>query len=151
MNDASSTVELRCSIPVLLSDEGRERLRAGDPVFVERAISYLEADLYYFCSGYYKQHIIRHLKWVTFDLSQRERLCRVVLRVVDSYDRVEFRYYCRLAAAVQTTAFIAEIRKRIESHDDGIIRRASYLLRYVEHFNRTFHRSVVMTDEGEHN
>ena len=61
-------------------------LAGGHVRFVEAAIAFLEADPWFFRSGYEKQNIIRHLKRAQLSAAQRERLARVVLAAIDGHD-----------------------------------------------------------------
>ena len=126
---------------VVLCEEGATLLRSGDPTYVNYAIQYLEADLYYDGSGYYKQHIIQHIKWLRFSDLQLSRLMRVIINVVDGHDRVEFRYFCRLAVAVQTPELLSSITNRTSSSDPGIARRARYMIDYIHHFSGNKHQA----------
>lgn len=102
-------------------------LAAGDVQSIEEAIAFLEADSWFFSSGYQKQILIRHLKRLPLDDAQRARLCRVVLAAIDGRDRTEFRHYCRLACAVWSDALEEEVAKRMQASDAGIRRRATWV------------------------
>jgi len=102
-------------------------LAAGHAQFVETAIAFLEADPWFFRSGYEKQELIRHLKRTRLGPVQQERLGRVVLAAIDGRDRVEFRHYCRLACGVWSDMLDEEVAKRMESPDPGIRRRATWV------------------------
>lgn len=110
-------------------------LAAGHARFVETAILFLEADPWFFRSGYEKQRLIRHLKRAMLSNAQRQRLGRVVLAVIDGHaggvradrDRVEFRHYCRLACGVWSDELDDEVANRLESPDAGIRRRATWV------------------------
>jgi hypothetical protein len=117
--------------------DGRTRLREGDPALVEHAIAFLELDPYVFRSGYAKAAIIRCIKRLPFTHAQLQRLQGVVLRALDKCDRQEFRAYCRLAAAVDSPAFDARIRERLDSSDAAVRRRARYILDYLDDWRRS--------------
>jgi hypothetical protein len=102
-------------------------LAAGQLRYIGAAIAFLEADPWFFRSGYEKQVLIRHLKRARLDNAQRERLGRVVLTAIDGRDRVEFRHYCRLACGVWSDMLDEEVAKRMESPDAGIRRRATWV------------------------
>ena len=95
--------------------------------FLEAAIAFLEADPWFFRSGYEKQNLIRDLKRARLNNAQRERLGRVVLAAIDDRDRAEFRHYCRLACGVWSDVLDEEVAKRMESPDPGIRRRALWV------------------------
>lgn len=110
-------------------------LADGHVRFVEAAIAFLEADPWFFRSGYEKQNIIRHLKRAQLTAAQRERLARVVLAVIDGHaggvpanrDRVEFRHFGRLACGVWSDFLDEEVAQRMQSADPGIRRRATWV------------------------
>jgi len=121
----------------LLSNAGRDRIRAGDPEFVERAIAYLEADPYFDGTGYCKSNLVRYLKLVPFSPTQQDRLQSVVLHVIDTYGHYGGKHVCRLAASVQSPEFLSHLRERLKSPDYDIRRRARNVYEYVQRFNKT--------------
>lgn len=102
-------------------------LAAGDSNAIEAAIAFLEADPWFFRSGYEKQNLIRHLKRTTLTGMQRGRLGCVVLAAIDGRDRREFRHYCRLACAVWSDLLDEEVALRMVSADAGVRRRAVWV------------------------
>jgi hypothetical protein len=114
----------------------RPGLANGHVHFVETAIAFLEADPWFFRSGYEKQKIIQHLKRSPLTEPQRMRLARVVLMAIDGLaggerrktgDRVEFRHYGRLACGVWSDFLDEEVAARMQSRDAGIRRRATWV------------------------
>jgi hypothetical protein len=105
-----------------------ERLRTGDPVAVEPAITFLEVDPWCFRSGYAKETILRFLPRAPLTEEQAERLRVVVLHAVDVGDRREFRGYGRLARHVVDDALRFELLSRMRSADPGRARRALWIL-----------------------
>jgi hypothetical protein len=105
----------------------RPGLANGHARFVETAIAFLEADPWFFRSGYEKQKIIQHLKRSRLTERQRTRLARVVLAVIDGRDRVEFRHYGRLACGIWSDFLDEEVAARMQSRDAGIRRRATWV------------------------
>ncbi|MTD93504.1 hypothetical protein GIW81_04045 [Hyphomicrobium sp. xq] len=110
-------------------------LANGHVRFVETGIAFLEADPWFFRSGYEKQKIIRHLKRAPLTQAQRQRLARVVLAAIDGHaagvpenrDRVEFRHFGRLACAIWSDFLDEEVARRMQSPDPGIRRRATWV------------------------
>ena len=102
-------------------------LARGAPRHVEAAIAFLEADPWFFRSGYEKQNLIRHVKRAKLTASQRQRLGGVVVAAVDGRDRTEFRHYCRLACGVWSDWLDDQIAERMRSPDPGIRRRAIWV------------------------
>jgi hypothetical protein len=113
----------------------RPGLANGHVHFVETAIAFLEADPWFFRSGYEKQKIIQHLKRSPLTERQRTRLARVVLAAIDGHaggvpekrDRIEFRHYGRLACGIWSDFLDEEVAARMQSRDAGIRRRATWV------------------------
>jgi hypothetical protein len=102
-------------------------LAKGHVRVVETAIAFLEADPWFFRSGYEKQKIIQHLKRAPLTEAHRQRLARVVLAAIDGRDRVEFRHFGRLACGIWSDFLDEEVAKRMQSADAGIRRRATWV------------------------
>lgn len=95
---------------------------------LEISIAFLEADGYFFGSGYTKATIIRYLKWLPLTPAQQRRLQEVVLRVIDKGWRQEFRSYEHLARHVQSADWLEEVRCRLASDDPQLAVRARRIL-----------------------
>jgi hypothetical protein len=108
--------------------ENGEELGRGDPAATELAVLFLEADPWFFRSGYVKADLIRRLKRLALSPSIAERLRQVVLAAVDGRDRREFRHYCRLARRVATPELVAALAERRGSPDPGVRRRSAWVL-----------------------
>jgi hypothetical protein len=117
-------------------------LAKGYVRFVETGIAFLEADPWFFRSGYEKQNIIRHVKRAQLTEAQRLRLARVVLAAIDGHasgvqghavgvrekgHRVEFRHFGRLACGIWSDFLDEEVANRMQSPDPGIRRRATWV------------------------
>jgi hypothetical protein len=98
----------------------------------QAAILFLEADPWFFRSGYLKVRLLRALKRSTLSARERERLRQVIVAVVDSRHRQEFRAYGQLAARIATDDLHHDLRVRLESSDAEVRRRAAWMLTYVE-------------------
>lgn len=118
---------------------------------IETAIAFLEADPWFFRSGYEKQKIIQHLKRAQLSEGQRLRLAHVVLAAIDGHaggvqglaegeqekghaggvrekgHRVEFRHFGRLACGIWSDFLDEEVARRMRSPDPGIRRRATWV------------------------
>ena len=113
----------------------RPGLAKGHSRFVETAIVFLEADPWFFRSGYEKEKIIQHLKRAPLTEAQRMRLAGVVLAAIDGHaagvpagrDRVEFRHFGRLACGVWSDFLDEEVATRMQSRDKGVRRRATWI------------------------
>jgi hypothetical protein len=103
-------------------------LRRGDPMAVEAAVRFLEADPWFFGSGYGKQKIIRRLVQLDLAPDLRARLQNVVLARVERNRGQGLRYYCRLARALDTPDLRDALYQRLEHPDIDIRRRAAWIL-----------------------
>lgn len=109
-------------------DQAYQQVKAGDPAGAELLIEFLEADPRFFRSGYLKADAVQYLKRVGLTETQRERLRKVVVKVVASRDGRELRRYCHLATVLDAPAFRDELQRLAASSDAGARRRASWVL-----------------------
>ncbi len=93
-----------------------------------RAIEFLNADPWFFRSGYVKAKLIRMLTRLPLTTEQLDRLRSVVLNVVDRRGGQEFRAYCRLARRVDAPDLRANLQLRLSHSDKGVRRRAGWVL-----------------------
>jgi len=119
------------AFPGGLSD-GLRRLSEGDATAVEAAVAFLEADPWFFRSGYIKADLIRYLKRLPLTDSQLARLRSVVLRRIAGPDRREFRSYAQLAPHVSTPGFEQAVRDATASDEPGVARRARWVLQALQ-------------------
>ena len=80
-------------------------LPQNDLETIEQSIRFLEADPFYFRSGYIKADIIKHLRRMPLHESQKKRLQKVIIDRIYDKARREFRWYCRLAKYVTDLDF----------------------------------------------
>ena len=97
----------------------------------DAAILFLEADPWFFRSGYLKARLLRVLKRATLSSREADRLLQVVLNSVDKRHREEFRSYVQLAARIATPQLREQLRDRLSSPDAEIRRRAGWMLDQV--------------------
>jgi hypothetical protein len=108
-----------------------DRLRHGDVSGIETLVRFLEADVYCHRSGYAKADAIRFLTRAPLSDDVIDRLRSVVLAVVDSYDRREFRSYIRLARRVDSDDLRQALRERRDrgiSGDPRTVQHARFML-----------------------
>ena len=98
----------------------------------ESAITFLEVNPRYFRSGYDKSQLLRHLKRADLNPKHKQRLLAVLLDVVGRPSGVEFRQYCQLAAKLASGELASALSKLLKSEDDGVRRRAAWMLEHVE-------------------
>jgi len=104
------------------------RLREGDPSSIESAIGFLEADPWFFRSGYVKAKLVKLIKRLPLKPEQVRRLQAVIVNVVDGRDRREFRDYCRLARYIDGLELRQSLETRLTCSDEGARRRAAWVL-----------------------
>ncbi len=89
---------------------GLQRLKAFDPQTVSVAIRYLEADPWYFRSGYVKEEILDRLKHADLSPDQRRRLAALVVRSITSGAGRVFKHYARLAPHLRIDSLADDVR-----------------------------------------
>ncbi len=113
--------------------EALDRLRRGDAGVLSAALSFLEADLWTFRSGYVRAEILRRLKRAELSDEHRRRLEDVIVRAVDGPETPrEFRDYCRLARSLSTDRLRAELHARLASPDPVVRRHARWAIEAME-------------------
>ncbi len=120
--------------------EHYERLRNGDARGVEMAIEFLEADPWFFRSGYIKANLARFLKHVPLSNRQVRRLEKVLLKIVDERNTQEFRNYCRLARVVATPALTEALKERLTDEKLHCRLRATWMLFAIEQASMSLNR-----------
>ena len=144
-----ATADIRVLIDDVLTDgsfEARGRLERrlheiadqlllGDDshAAADQALAYLEADPYYFWSGYERARIARRLAHAALDATQRERARRYVIDCLDGVKHCHQSGVGPLAHAVADNPMRKTLRSRLHSPDDGVARRAIRTLTRVRH------------------
>jgi hypothetical protein len=103
---------------------------------LDSAIAFLEADPWFFGSGYLKADLLKIITQVELSHLQLARLRKVVVDIVDKRGGREFRWYCRLACKVQSLEVREELRRRLSSGDANIKRRARWMLDWIAENSR---------------
>jgi hypothetical protein len=109
-----------------------ERLAAAEPDAIEIAVRFLEADPWFFHTGYVKADVIKHLLRLDLPADVVPRLQAAALAVVSYRDRGEYRWYCRLARKIATPGFYFRLNLLRYSNRPDVRRRAGWMLDYVE-------------------
>jgi hypothetical protein len=109
-----------------------EMLQLGDASGAEYAIAYLEADPWYFRSGYLKARIARWLRQIELDDSQQERLRIVIVAGIQKGSRYEQVEYRKLGRRLDTEAFRDVLKRLTARPEAGVARRASLALKACE-------------------
>ena len=103
-------------------------LKNAKPRAIDTATAFLQADGYFFGSGYLKARLIRRLKRASFSPEQKRRLQSIVIARAMGPDRNEFAAYGKLALAVRSPELEAEIERLTEHADPGVARRARWIM-----------------------
>ena len=109
-----------------------ERLAAHDHDAIDAALAYLDADLYYFRSGYAKQKLLRRLAHQPFDAAQRARVRVLVLQIVDGERHGPMRELKRVARTVADNPMRRALRRRLHSTEEAQASRALQVLLQVK-------------------
>jgi hypothetical protein len=100
--------------------------RPGD--WRNAALLFLEADPWFFRSGYLKTKIVRALKQADLRPREIERVQSILINAVDRRDRREYVEYCRLAQKYGASVLAAELEQRAGSSDVRLASRARQML-----------------------
>lgn len=132
---AHAAAELQTAMRELYSDEFEQTLAAlrdGDAKAVDPMITFLEADPFCWGSGYITTRILQYLRRHDLTSDDRERLRRVLLRMIDT-GGWEFPNACRLARTVGNKAMRDALVVRL---DDQEPRKSLRALRMLLHVRR---------------
>jgi len=110
-------------------------LAANDPNTIETAVRFLEADPWFFRSGYIKADILRQLRRAPLNNDQRDRLRQAILTRIRGEDRREFRWWCRLAPYVTDPEFERSITDLTLSSVELVSRHARWALEHLKPFS----------------
>ncbi len=107
-------------------------LAKNDPGTLEMVVRFLEADPWFFRSGYHKEYMIKALRKAPLTEDQRKRLQQVILaRIQDRKTPREFRRYCRLARFVADADFERVVAALAESSGSARSRHAQWVLAQI--------------------
>lgn len=111
-------------------EKGLALLKEYDPSIIELAIIYLEADPYYFRSGYIKEKLAHILKNAPLSDEQKQRLYSVLLASVHGYqDQRKFRAYCALAIAIADDTFKTSLENAVAKASDEKVKEFLLIMR----------------------
>ena len=105
-----------------------ELLKVGDPGAIEMAVRFLEADPWYFRSGYHKADVLKLLRKLPLTDEQCARLRDLILDHVRGRPRRETRDFCRFAPKVTNAEFESEVKTIAQNSNRHAARRAQWVL-----------------------
>ena len=111
--------------------EALQQLEQGDPELLELALGFVEANAFYFRSGYLKQRLFRRLRRMKLTETQRQRVLAGVLGALHSQRGEGWSDFCLLAAAFADAAFVAAVSEFVSHRDAHVARRARILLKHL--------------------
>jgi hypothetical protein len=104
-------------------------LAKKDAGTIEMVVRFLEADPWFFRSGYLKADMIKHLRQAPLNEGQRKRLQQVIMARIQREDTPrEFRWYCRLAPFVSDPTFEHQVAGLAEPSGSVQSRHALWVL-----------------------
>lgn len=113
-----------------------DQLKNGSANSLEVAIRFLEDDPWFFGSGYVKADLLRYIKKFELSEEQTQRIQRILLAAIKLRDRREFKYYCRLAARVDSPEFEQQITELCSDPDLNVQRRARWVEAAMQQMRR---------------
>jgi hypothetical protein len=108
-----------------------EELSDNDQEAIETTICYLEADPWYFRSGYAKEKMIRRLKHCKLTSGQKKRLAHLLINAVQQIKHREYREYARLAKVVDLPGVTQAMLHCVQKNNPIIAERAKRVLMVV--------------------
>jgi hypothetical protein len=108
-----------------------ELLRAGDPDAIEMAVRFIEANPWYFRSGYHKADVLKLLKKLPLSDDQCARLRQAILERVRGRPLREMRAYGRLALKISSPEFEMELANIAKNANRQAARHAQLILGYL--------------------
>ena len=113
---------------------GLDALKDANTSIIPDCIAFLEADPWFFRSGYAKAEILRRLKNLPLTDVQRKRLLKIILQAVDYEIRSGFSDYARLAGVIHTPDFIEQIMTRTKYTDEIVSERARRVMHNIKSY-----------------
>lgn len=102
-----------------------------DRDLIEFVVCFLEADAWFFRSGYLKQILLTRLKRSYLNESTKSRLRRVLVDAVNRRGTREFKYYCRLAAVISNEHLISELESALAGKELARSNRARIMIQHI--------------------
>lgn len=103
-------------------------LAKNDPAIIETGVSFLEADPWFFRSGYIKADLLQRFRRAPLTEDQKTRLQKVIMDRIYGEDRREFKYYCRIARFISNPNFEQAVTELESSPVEHVSRHARWVL-----------------------
>lgn len=100
------------------------------------ALNFLEVDPWFFRAGYLKEKLCQALKRAQLTHREAERIRGILLSVLKSRFRREYRSYCRLAGSVYNDQFLNELKTLTDGDDIKVQIRARWMLTQITQYQQ---------------
>ena len=98
----------------------------------EFIFSYFAVDPVYFGSGYTKEWLIRKVKALDFDESEKAVIRNLIVSRIHKGAMREFKHFCRLIPRIQNKSFSDDLNHLSDTKDSNVSSRARFALRYLK-------------------
>ncbi len=98
----------------------------------EFVFCYFVVDPIYFRSGHAKEWLIRKIKALVFDESEKTVIRNLIVDRVHKGAMREFKHFCRLIPRIQNKNFSDSLQYLSNTKDRAVFCRAKFALRYLE-------------------
>jgi hypothetical protein len=105
-----------------------KQLPEDDLAIIETSVRFLEADPWFFRSGYIKADLLKHLRQAPLTEDQKLRLQKVIIDRIYGEDRREFKNYCRIARFITDQNFEQSLTELTSSTVEHVSRHARWVL-----------------------
>ena len=98
------------SVEALWDAQTLALIRAGERNALEGALWFLEADAYFYRSGYLKEKVLHAIKRAPWERNDEARLQTIILRAIAGKYKREIKFYTRLIPRLRDADFERELR-----------------------------------------
>jgi len=108
-----------------------QQLKLGNPDAINMAIAFLQADPFFFRSGYLKEQLLRLLKKAPLSQEHKTALKELLLYEITRVPAKrlrEYTDYCKLANAIQDNHFRKKVAAILNSSDNSVHREKARIM-----------------------